>query len=402
MAEDLKITRAAELITAHQTRQAAYLLSRFLQKNPLSPESIPAWMLLTQVVDSPDQQIDCLLRVLRIDPRNKRALEMLRQLVSQQAAVPGPAPVKEGKPGIATGFVPPFPEESISSSVELTGEPILKNQPAFVLDEVESPSVTEIPPEIINVVDQVKSLGEYFEDVKTVTRKFRGNSGPDYQNLQTVIAQWISAGYMLQVEEHPPRKLFRKPEIKLTFAKPKAVFQGYCHDYPYVFSRYNAQKNLLGYNVETITGQHKAYVGRSLEERKAGLELLRIITPDRKQSGYQAVIREKNEEFLFIDLFQGNRSRKIGEILRDSRQQSEVVNDAGGKPVLRLVDRSLKELKWAVYTIQKDTSLLRYQTRAFDFFTHDMLCRIGDPHRLSDDEEALILLTGLLAVDYLI
>ncbi len=402
MVDEPVIARAAELIEAHQDQQAAYLLSNLLQKNPLSPESIPAWLLLTRVVDSDDKKIDCLQRVLQIDPGNQTALEMLKRLKGEQPfildsreeirVVPSTSAEVQQAPQAETGTIPEgqIPVQSV--------EP----QPAFVGDEIAAPAASEIPPELKNAIERVRSIEEYFADVKPVTEKFQGTMGPDFLKLQGLIREWVSSGYILQVEEYLPQKMFGKPEIKFTFAKPKDIFQGYCHDYPYICSKYNAQESYLEFNIENIVGEHLFTVYRSLEKREAGLELLRIFTPDHKLLRSMAVVREVDKEHQVVDLYWGNRSIKIGEISRNPRQGSEVVNNADGKPLLRLVDHSGKDPKRVAYTIQKDTSTLRYQIRAFDYSSREMLLRVGDPHKMSEYEEAAILMTGLLAVDYMV
>ncbi len=402
MVEDPVITRAAELIDTHQIQQAAYLLSSFLQKDPLSPESIPAWLLMTRVVDSSDKQVDCLQRVLQIDPANATALEMLRQLKGEQPFIAGSVEEigpESGTPAVAT----PAPGEApLIGQVESPPETSEVNPPAPAGDEYTPPPLTEIPPEVRHAADQVHAIGEYFEQINPVDEKYQGTAGPDYQGLERIIREQLAAGFILQTEDYTPQKMFGKPEIKFTFARPKAVFKGYCHDYPYVCTKYSTQDNKIGYYLDTLLGEHVAYVDRSIGERKPGLELLSVFTPDHNLLRYLAVIREKDEAHVTIDLYQGSQARKIGEILRDARQKSEVVNDIDGKPMLHLVDRSLTDLKRVVFTIRKETSLLRYQSRAFDYSTRDMLFRVGDPLRLSMDEEAVILMTGLLAVDYMV
>jgi hypothetical protein len=300
------------------------------------------------------------------------------------------------------GSIPAFQEDSGSGTGKPPSDSINLNRPAFVNEESQPSGNPETTPEIENALRQIKSMAEYYEDIKPVSEKFQGTAGPDYLALQDMMAGWISAGYILQAEEYTPAKVFGKPEVKFTFAKPKSMFLGHCHEYPCVCSRYVRQSDSVGFDIDNLGGQRLAYAERSLGQRTAGLDLLRVFTPDHNRLRYMANLREMGGERLVIDLFQGERSRKIGEILRDSRQPAETVSNSGGKTVLHLVNRNLKDLKQVVYSIQKDTSLLRFQTRSFDFFSRDVLFRVGDPHRLSEDEEALILMTGLLAVDFLI
>ncbi|MGA9396739.1 MAG: hypothetical protein WBV22_00650 [Anaerolineaceae bacterium] len=396
------ISRAAEMVEGGQTQQAAYLLSKFLQENPLSPDSIPAWLLLTKVVDSRDKQIDCLQRVLQIDPGNGIALEMLKKIKGEQPFVFESTEVVKSESEIPAVTVPPLQEDVSTIPQGETAEQSDQHPSTPVSEEAPVATKPESSPEIERAISQIKSITEYFEDVRIETEKFQGTAGPDYQKMKGMIQELVSTGYILQVEEYTPPKVFGKPEVKITFARPIPIFKGFCHDYPFVYSRFTTQENKLGFYLDNIVGEQQAYIERSLGAREPGLDLLCIYTPDHNRLRTMAVIREKDEEHVTIDLYQGNRVRKIGEILRKPRQISETVNDADGRLMLRLVDHSAKDPKRAVYSIKKETSLLRYQSRAFDFFTRDILLRVGDPHRLSEDEEAIILMTGLLAVDYMI
>lgn len=589
MDQDPNITRASELIEGHQTAQAAQLLINIIQKNPLGPEAIPAWLLMTRVVDSTDKQIDCVERVLKIDPINWEALELLRQLKGESPVVPEstpelkpeaepsdnpdqsapqnpftswddqtmvdmssfptvplkrkfpppvgsdsdkkvsdsvPAPGNEGFPTTAgidqdqatplndlhqnqdvissiqpppmgdEGQTPPvidadqfaawreeFPaspegqtsgkeatptaaemdsrlaesmreatsgneeaptpdvldsrlsfgdEKAQAPAVFTSGQPPTVNeragpsavfdmsqplsasgatpppvggaaqQPPPVIGEAPPPAVLEMPPAVTAALGQIKTPEGYFEDIIPLTEKFQGTAGPDFLKLRGVIKERVSAGYILQSEEYTPMKMFGKPEVVWGFAKPKAIFKDYCHDYPYVCTRYNSQESYLEFNLENIIGEHLASVHRSLEERKANLELLSILTPDRSKMIFQAVIRDWDAAHQVIDLYWGKQAKMIGEIVRDRQTPSETVNTAAGLPLLHLIDRTGKDPKRAIYSIRKGSSLLRYQIQAYDFSSRELLLRVGNPVRLQEEEEAIILMTGLLAVDYMI
>jgi hypothetical protein len=402
MKEDPVITEASELIKAHQFQQAAYLLSGFLQKNPLSQESITAWLLMAKLVDSTDKQIDCLQRVLQIDPKNATALEILKQVMQEKAiTVDASSPIMS-ESGAAEDAVQVPQEKPFIGLPDKNPDAIVSPQSAFASAEVLDLGVYEIPPEIKTALEQVKSIEEYFEETEIVTEKFQGTEGPDFRIIQELIRERVSAGYILQAEEYTPQKVFGKPEVILTFAKPKEIFKRYCHKYPYVCNKYNSQESYLEFNLENVLGEHLAYVYRSLEKRDAGLELLRILSLDHNQVRFEAVIREMDEDHQVIDLYRGKQEHKIGEIMRNRKEPSENVNAAFGMPLLSLVDHSGKDPKRVVFTIQKQTSLLRYQIHTFDFSTREMLIRVGDPHLLPEDEEAVVLMTGLLAVDYMI
>ena len=129
-ADELK--QAASLIRAGRGGEARPILARFLQTNPASEDG---WLLLSMLLRDRQQRIDCLQRVLRLNPANGVALERLAQLRARMAAEPDaraepqaptpptsaftfePPPAKppvsadedEGLPAWATGSLPPWP-----------------------------------------------------------------------------------------------------------------------------------------------------------------------------------------------------------------------------------------------------------------------------------------------------
>ncbi|MBN2257199.1 MAG: hypothetical protein JW704_05175 [Anaerolineaceae bacterium] len=436
MEENPVITKALELIEAQQFQQAAYHLSSFLKMDPSSPDSIPAWLLMARVVDTTDKKVDCLQRVLSIDPGNETALEALKHVTVDPPVVPGitamrvesdiaedAAPAESVKPFIdmddrissVIGSTEPvllhdeMPAPTVNETPsemrlapDQTLEKVAALTPDNMMEDASIPIAVDIPPEINKALAQIKSIQDFFEGTETITEKFQGTAGPDYQRIRAIIAEQVSAGYMLQNEEYTPQKLFGKPEVTFTFAKPRALFKNFCHDYPYVCTRYNSQESYLEFNLESVVGKHLACIYRSLEKRTAGLELLRCLTPDRRQIKSQAVVREADDEHLVVDLYWGKRVMKIGEILRDRKGLTERVNDANGTPLLHLVEHSGTDPKRVTYTIQTETNLLRYQIQTFDYSTREMLLRVGNPIRLPEEVEAVILMTGLLAVDYML
>ena len=89
------LQRAAAYLQAGQPQLARPLLIEVVKQQPDSEEG---WLLLSQAVAEQRQKIDCLQRVLRINPDNREAQSRLRLLLSppeERAApiiTPSPAP----------------------------------------------------------------------------------------------------------------------------------------------------------------------------------------------------------------------------------------------------------------------------------------------------------------------
>lgn len=75
------LDRANELIQAGRTDQAMALLARILKNEPRNEL---AWVLLASCVDDEQKQMDCLERVLSINPKNKQALVKYNRLKRKQ------------------------------------------------------------------------------------------------------------------------------------------------------------------------------------------------------------------------------------------------------------------------------------------------------------------------------
>jgi hypothetical protein len=84
LAEELR--QAGNLIRAGRSAEARPVLARYLQQHPDSEEG---WLLLSMVLRDRTQQIDCLDRVLKINPSNGLARERLAQF--RVAGQPPPA-----------------------------------------------------------------------------------------------------------------------------------------------------------------------------------------------------------------------------------------------------------------------------------------------------------------------
>ena len=86
LAEELR--QAGNLIRAGRSAEARPVLARYLQQHPDSEEG---WLLLSMVLRDRTQQIDCLERVLKINPSNGLARERLAQFRVAGQAPPAPS-----------------------------------------------------------------------------------------------------------------------------------------------------------------------------------------------------------------------------------------------------------------------------------------------------------------------
>ncbi len=100
-----ELRQAGNLIRAGRSAEARPVLARYVQ---LHPDSEQGWLLLSMVLRDRAQQIDCLERVLKINPGNGLARERLAQFqVARQAPPASPS---------APPFEPPAPAPQKTSS----------------------------------------------------------------------------------------------------------------------------------------------------------------------------------------------------------------------------------------------------------------------------------------------
>jgi len=98
------LTQATQLLQTGKRSEAQALLAEYLKRNP---KSEAGWLLLSAAIADPQQQIECLKRVLRINPENVPARMQLARLAPE--AVP-PAPAS-APPASISPFVTPVVEE---------------------------------------------------------------------------------------------------------------------------------------------------------------------------------------------------------------------------------------------------------------------------------------------------
>ncbi len=74
------LLRIERLLSAGKQQEARLLLVEYIRLNPASAR---AWWLMSLTLTDVDRQVDCLQRVLRLDPENEPARERLAKLISQ-------------------------------------------------------------------------------------------------------------------------------------------------------------------------------------------------------------------------------------------------------------------------------------------------------------------------------
>ncbi len=78
------LLQAQELLRAKQKQEAQTLLAQYLQQNPHSEY---AWWLMSFAVTNPDQQIECLERVLQLNPLRHKARAKLDALTGEKQSL---------------------------------------------------------------------------------------------------------------------------------------------------------------------------------------------------------------------------------------------------------------------------------------------------------------------------
>ncbi len=93
------IAQAQELIRSKQLPKAQRLLVEHIKKNPNSEQ---AWYVLSTAVDDPRRQIECLQRVLRINPANKEAqARLMKAMAAPAEPVSAPPTIVAPQPPIS-------------------------------------------------------------------------------------------------------------------------------------------------------------------------------------------------------------------------------------------------------------------------------------------------------------
>lgn len=117
------LQRIEQLLSAGKQEEARRLLGEFIN---LNPGSAHAWWLMSFAVIDVKQQMDCLDRVLLLDPKNKPARERLAKLVSQPPAFASVSPFAEPEPAGAEeskGDGLPGPAWALPLPIDATPKP---------------------------------------------------------------------------------------------------------------------------------------------------------------------------------------------------------------------------------------------------------------------------------------
>jgi hypothetical protein len=123
------ITQAQEYLRSKQLPKAQRLLVEYIKKNPNSEQ---AWFVLSTAVDDPGKQIECLQRVLRINPANKEAQDRLMM------AMAAPPPAAAAASRRAGAFAAPSIEKPVPIGEPQPPEPT----PAEAVKPIEPAATT--------------------------------------------------------------------------------------------------------------------------------------------------------------------------------------------------------------------------------------------------------------------
>ena len=123
-------------IEAAKSGQKREALRYFQQVLAIEPGNIPAWLWLASVLEDRSKQIECMNRVLQLDPANpaaRKALEQFRQQASQPEPPPRTAadPVPEVKPVPQAAFSANLPKNDQQEGVG--AKPAVQNNLTYLI-----------------------------------------------------------------------------------------------------------------------------------------------------------------------------------------------------------------------------------------------------------------------------
>ncbi|MCI0395552.1 MAG: hypothetical protein L0332_10085 [Chloroflexi bacterium] len=113
MSMNVQLQQAIAAARAGKKAQAQVLLARVLKDEP---DNVHGWFLLSTLVDSPEQQIRYLNKVLEIDPTNVRAREHLAQLGAESTTPEPPLAQEEPTPEPVAPVPPSSREEDMEEA----------------------------------------------------------------------------------------------------------------------------------------------------------------------------------------------------------------------------------------------------------------------------------------------
>jgi hypothetical protein len=124
-----------EAIQAHRSGNNSEARNLLLQAVEVDENSEQAWLWLSAVVDTPEDQQTCLENVLTINPNNQKAQQGLRILREKMNAAPPPAPPKPSTSPL--NALPELPDDDDPfANVSFTPSP--DENPAFVAPSTDS------------------------------------------------------------------------------------------------------------------------------------------------------------------------------------------------------------------------------------------------------------------------
>ncbi len=160
--------QAQEYIRTQQLPKAQRLLVEHIKKNPNSEQ---AWYMLSTLVDDPRKQIECLQRVLRINPGNTEAQSRLMKVMGKPAVV-GTPPRPVAQPSEPAPSVPPPPIVSPVSSFEKSA--VASAAKPAAVSPVETPPAP-LEPALAPITDtELSSLRSKMKFVKPRAPRKRG------------------------------------------------------------------------------------------------------------------------------------------------------------------------------------------------------------------------------------
>jgi len=161
----------ARAMTALQSGQVAEARRLLVQVIQVKPRHEQAWLSLASVLTNSDQKLDCLKRVLAINPENSQAISLLDQAKKEK--------VRQEVLDLLTGPAPTVEKGSVSRLGEylLRAQTITSRQLEFALAEQQKTVSVEQPKRLGEILVELGFITEQQLD-QAVLDQFR-----DFNNL---------------------------------------------------------------------------------------------------------------------------------------------------------------------------------------------------------------------------
>jgi hypothetical protein len=201
-----------EYIRTKQLPKAQRLLVEYIKKNPNSEQ---AWYLLSTAVDDPRKQMECLQRVLRINPGNIEAQSRLMKAMGKPAVVEiPPAPAAQPiEPTPVIPITPSAPSTASGKKVMVAGR-----APAAAVPPAETPPPAKPAPEPVTDTE-LSSLRSKMKFVKPRSPRKRGVR--IILLLLLVLTAGLVGGYLMLNSLTPSQPVVEPtPEVAGVTAKP--------------------------------------------------------------------------------------------------------------------------------------------------------------------------------------